>query len=452
MKHWTVWPQRSPLKGLVRVPGDKSIGHRALIFSAIAQGKSSIRNLSDGADNQSTRRAFEAMGVRIEPLPGGEICVHGVGLRGLRAPTDSLDCGNSGTTMRLLCGLLAGQHFDAQLVGDRSLSGRPMGRVCKPLRNRGAKIDGVFDSGKNDEHAPIEIRALPAGVWLGELEHASAVASAQVKTALILSGLYSSETTTLSEPVISRDHTERMLSSMGVPLQRLGATVHFDPTDWSGNLTPLDLTVAADPSSAAFVLAAGALVASSRVGVRAVCTNPTRTGVLDVLRDMGCGVLRSPKGDEGGEPVADLFVSEKSGRPRSRARVGGELAVRCLDEIPVLAAVAATVAGVSTFRDITELRVKESDRVEAIAQMLRAFGRPVRVLPDGLEVEGGRIGRGTVDSHGDHRIAMAATLLAFASEDETPSSVLDVECVNTSFPGFLQTMRELGATIDEHEK
>lgn len=441
--------QRTPLKGLVRVPGDKSIGHRAVILGSIANGKSVIRNLSDGADNRNTRVAFESMGVSMLEESPGNLLINGVGLHGLRAASHPLDCGNSGTTMRLLCGLLAGQRFASTLVGDESLSRRPMGRVCKPLRNRGAKIDGVFDGSKNDEHAPITIRALPEGAALAELEYNSAVASAQVKTALIFSGLYSTQSTTVSEPVISRDHTERMLASMGVPIQRLGSAIYLDPSEWNQSLTPLDLTVASDPSSAAFILAAGALVPESRVGVRAVCMNPTRTGAFDVFRDMGCSILRSPKGDQGGEPIADLFVSEKSGELRSGAKLGGELAVRALDEVPILAAMAATVRAVTTMRDLKELRVKESDRIEAIAAMLRAFGRPVQTLPDGLQFEGGPITHAVIDSLGDHRIAMSATILALASESDAPTVVRDVDCVSTSFPGFLQTMRDLGATIEE---
>ncbi len=451
MKQWIVHRQRTPLKGLVRVPGDKSIGHRAVILSSIAAGTSTIRNLSDGADNRNTRAAFELMGVPMREESPGILLVDGVGLRGLKAPRGPIDCGNSGTTMRLLCGLLAGQRFGSVLTGDESLSRRPMGRVCVPLRNRGAKIDGIFDGTKNDEHAPITIRALPEHASLGELDYVSSVASAQVKTALILSGLYASETTTVGEPVVSRDHTERMLAAMGVPIQRLGPAVHLDLSSWNHTLTPLDFTVASDPSSAIFILAAGALVPGSRVGVRSVCMNPTRTGALDVLRDMGCSVLRSPKGDEGGEPIADLFVSEKSGVLRGGANLGGELAVRAIDEVPILAALAATVASVTSMRELKELRVKESDRIEAIAQMLRAFGRPVQTLPDGLQFEGGAIHTASIDSHGDHRIAMAATVLALASASTEPSTVRDVGCVSTSFPGFLQTMRDLGATIEEQE-
>lgn len=458
MKRWIVRAQSAPLKGAVRTQGDKSIGHRALIFGALAEGVSRVRGLSRGEDNACTRRAFERMGVRMEDGDDGALVIHGVGLDGLRAPDGPIDCGNSGTTMRLLAGLLAGQPFDSQLVGDPSLSRRPMGRVCKPLRSRGAKIDGVFIAEKNDECAPLTIRAMAKDLGLSELEYDSGVASAQVKSALLLSGLYASGATTISEPVLSRDHTERMLSAMGAPLQAMGSSLHFDPHGWDHRLRPLDFTVPSDPSSATFVLVAGALVAGSRVGARGVCINRTRTGAFDVLRDMGCAVLWSPKGDEGGEPVADLFVSEKSGSLRMGARVGGELAVRSIDEVPALVAAAASVAQVSEFRDLRELRVKESDRIEAMARVLRAFGREVQVLDDGLIFEGGALRPTWVESQGDHRIAMSAALMALVAHGEPAYGAVngatvieDVECVATSFPGFVTVLRALGADIVEED-
>jgi 3-phosphoshikimate 1-carboxyvinyltransferase len=458
MKRWIVRAQNTPLKGAVRTQGDKSIGHRAVILGAIAEGASRVRGLSRGEDNACTRRAFERMGVRIEDSEDGAVVIHGVGLDGLRAADGPIDCGNSGTTMRLLAGLLAGQPFGSTLIGDGSLSRRPMGRVCKPLRSRGAKIDGQFVAEKNDECAPLVIRGMPKDLGLSELEYSSEVASAQVKSALLFSGLYASGATTISEPVLSRDHTERMLSAMGAPIRAMGPAVHLDPEGWDHRLSPLDFTVPADPSSAAFVLVAGALIEGSRVGARGVCINRTRTGALDVLRDMGCATLWSPKGDEGGEPVADLFVSEKSGRLRSGARVGGETAVRAIDEVPALVAAAASVAQVSEFRDLRELRVKESDRIEALAKLLRAFGREVDVLPDGLVFEGGPLRPTWVESHGDHRIAMAAALMALVARAEPAygsvqgaTVIEDTECVATSFPGFVTVLRGLGADIVEEE-
>jgi 3-phosphoshikimate 1-carboxyvinyltransferase len=458
MKRWIVRAATGPLKGAVRVQGDKSISHRALILGSIAKGVSRIRGLSRGEDNTHTRRAFEAMGVRIDEEPDGALLVHGVGLDGLRAPSAPIDCGNSGTTMRLLAGLLAGQAFASTLIGDASLSKRPMGRVCKPLRSRGARIDGRFDAEKNDECAPLEIRAMPEDVGLSELEYASPVASAQVKSALLLSGLYASGSTMVTEPVLSRDHTERMLSAMGAPVRVMGPVVMLDPHEWDHWLAPVDFTVPGDPSSAAFLLVAASVIEGSRVGARGVCINRTRTGALDVLRDMGCAVLWSPKGDEGGEPVADLFVSEKSGSLRSGARVGGETAVRAIDEVPALVAAASSVSAVSEFRDLRELRVKESDRVEALARVLRAFGRDVEVLEDGLRFEGGALRPTWVSSEGDHRIAMAAAMMGLVARGEPQfgsvrgaTVIEDTECVATSFPGFVTVLRGLGADITEEE-
>lgn len=458
MKRWIVRAQTAPLRGAVRTQGDKSIGHRALILGSIAEGVSRVRGLSRGEDNACTRRAFERMGVRIVDQEDGSVVIHGVGLDGLRAADGPIDCGNSGTTMRLLAGLLAGQPFASTLIGDASLSRRPMGRVCKPLRSRGAKIDGRFVAEKNDECAPIEIRPMPKDLGLSELEFNSPVASAQVKSALLCSGLYASGATMITEPVLSRDHTERMLSVMGAPISTMGPAVQLDPEGWDHKLSPLDFTVPSDPSSAMFVLVAGALVPGSRVGARGVCINRTRTGALDVLRDMGCAALWSPKGDEGGEPVADLFISEKSGALRSGARVGGETAVRAIDEVPALVAAAASVAHVSEFRDLRELRVKESDRIEALAKVLRAFGREVQVLEDGLIFEGGTLRPTWVESQGDHRIAMAAALMALRATGEPAfgsvnggTVIEDTECVATSFPGFVSVLRGLGADIIEEE-
>lgn len=458
MKRWIVRAQRVPLRGAVRTPGDKSIGHRALMLSSIAEGVSRVRGLSRGEDNMRTRRALERMGVRMVDRDDGSVLIHGVGLDGLRAADGPIDCGNSGTTMRLLAGLLAGQPFASTLLGDASLSRRPMGRVCKPLRSRGAKIDGHFVAERNDEFAPIEIRPMRKDLGLSEIEFHSPVASAQVKSALLLSGLYASGSTTIIEPVLSRDHTERMLAAMGAPIATLGPVVQLDPHGWDYKLNPLDVTIPSDISSAMFVLVAGALVPGSRVGVRGVCINRTRTGALDVLRDMGCAALWLPKGDEGGEPVADLFVSERSGELRLGARVGGETAVRAIDEIPALVAASASVAHVSEFRDLKELRVKESDRIESLANMLRAFGREVQVLEDGLVFEGGTLRPTWVDSQGDHRIAMAAALMALrATGEPTHGSVggatviEDTECVATSFPGFVTVLRGLGADIIEEE-
>lgn len=448
VRRWRILPPARALRGVVQVQGDKSIGHRALILGSLASGTSVVRGLSRGGDNLATRAALRALGVEMRE-EGDGLRLEGRGLEGLRAPGAPLDCSNSGTTMRILCGVLAAQGFATRLVGDASLSRRPMGRVTRPLRKRGAHIEGSIDPVRKDEVSPLEVKGLAAHERLFELEYELPVASAQVKSALLLSGLYADGMTALREPTLSRDHTERMLLAMGAPLQTMGPVVMLDPSGWDGALAPLDMTVPGDPSSAAFVAAAGLLVEGSRLAVGRVCTNLTRTGFVEVLRDMGASVTIDPKGDASGEPVGDLHVGARKGAEIARgARVGGELAVRCIDEIPALVAVAACAPGESFFDDLAELRVKESDRIAALVEMLRAFGIRADAREAGLSLEGGRPrGGATVDSRGDHRIAMSAAVLALAAEGETV--VHDVACVDTSFPGFAAMLAGLGATIEE---
>lgn len=435
-----------PLRGAVRVPGDKSIGHRSLIFGALARGVSRITGLSAGLDNVATREAFRLMGVAIESA--GEVtAVHGVGLRGLRMPKDVIDCGNSGTTMRLLAGLLSGQRFGSRLIGDASLTRRPMGRVIKPLRARGAHIAGSVGLKPDELYPPISIAPLVEGEALKGIEYAMPIASAQVKSALLLSGLYASGPTAIEEPVLSRDHTERMMIALGVPLQTAGASVVLDPNlEWAGGWEPFDWQVPGDPSSAAFPLVAAAMIPGSRVTVRDVCINPTRTGLLDWLRLSGVHVAHRPSGHGAGdEPMAELTVIHGTGRG---SVAGGELVVRMIDEVPAVCALAAVSNGQTEIRDAAELRVKESDRIATMAEALRAFGVPCEELPDGLLITGGAPLHGArVDSRGDHRIAMAAALIASLADGE--SIIEGAEAVDTSFPGFVELMRSLGADITE---
>lgn len=432
------------------MPGDKSIGHRALLLASLAEGASTLRGVSPGGDNRSTRAALEILGVSFRDELGA-LTVEGRGLDGLCAPARPLDCGNSGTSLRLLAGVLVAQPFASRLTGDASLSRRPMGRVTRPLRGRGARIEGVIDPARRDEVPPLDIKGLGESKRLFELEHELPVASAQVKSALLLSGLWADGSTSLREPTLSRDHTERMLLAQGVPLQTMGPLVFLDPSAWSRRLAPLDLDVPGDPSSAAFFVVAAHLVPGSRVAARGVCTNPTRTGFLEVLRDQGGGAVIDPKGEAAAEPVGDLHVGlAGTGELRRGARVGGELAVRSIDEIPALVAAAACAPGESHFRDLAELRVKESDRVAALVALVRAFGLDAEAHPDGLSVRGGRPrGGAVVESRGDHRIAMSAAVLGLAAEGET--TVEDVGCVDTSFPGFAELMRGLGADIEVME-
>ncbi|MEM7436984.1 MAG: 3-phosphoshikimate 1-carboxyvinyltransferase [Myxococcota bacterium] len=438
-----------PLRGSVRVPGDKSIGHRSLIFGALARGRCEVTGLSDGLDNQATGHAFESMGVRIERGPDATI-IDGVGLRGLSMPTSVIDCGNSGTTMRLLCGLLSGQRFGARLIGDASLTGRPMGRVIEPLRARGAHIAGSSGDKPDDLYPPISIAPLVEGEALRGIEYDMPVASAQVKSALLLSGLYAKGVTALREPVLSRDHTERMMLSLGIPLETAGSSVALDPSaDWSGGWGPFTWHVPGDPSSAAFPLLAATMVEGSEVGVEDVCVNPTRIGLLDWLRLCGANIMRRPSGHGAGdEPMAEVTVTHGSTRG---SVAGGELVVRMIDEIPAVCALAATAAGVTEIRDAAELRVKESDRIATMASVLGAFGVPCEELPDGLIITGGAVLHGAhVDSRGDHRIAMAATLLGLVAEGET--TIDGAEAVDTSFPGFVALMQSLGAPIQEEAR
>ncbi len=436
-----------PLRGTVRVPGDKSIGHRSLIFAALARGESRITGLSAGLDNVATRLAFSSMGVRIE-AGEDEARVHGVGLRGLRMPTDVIDCGNSGTTMRLLAGLLSGQRFGTRMVGDASLTRRPMGRIIEPLRARGAHVAGTSGAKPDELYPPISIAPLVEGEALMGIEYAMPIASAQVKSAMLLSGLYAEGPTAIEEPMLSRDHTERMMLALGVPLQTAGASVVLDPNlDWDGGWEPFDWRVPGDPSSAAFPLLAAAMIPESRVGVEDVCVNPTRTGLIDWMRLVGLDVAHRPSGHGAGdEPMAEVQVAHRRVRGSVAA---GEMIVRMIDEIPALCALAAVSEGPTEIRDAAELRVKESDRIATMAEVLSAFGAPCEELPDGIVVQGGAPLHGArIDSHGDHRIAMAAVLLGLVADGET--TIDGAEAVDTSFPGFVDLMRSLGAELTEH--
>ena len=456
MTDYLVKPQRAPLRGVVRVPSDKSIGHRAVILAALAEGVSTLSRFAFGEDNVATLRAFEAMGVKHEVVDGtigakgGVIRVHGVGLFGLQRPRDGapLDCGNSGTTMRLLSGLLCAQPFGTTLIGDASLTKRPMRRVLSPLRDRGALCKGRPHPTKDDETAPIVIAPLLEGEALREAHVSLSVASAQVKSAFLLSGLYAHGATIVEEPTLSRDHTERMLARAGVPLTAASSVVKLDPSGWDGRIEAFELQIPGDLSAAAFLVIAANVVTGSVVRVVDVGVNPTRTGVLDVLRAMNGGAEVVPKGERGGEPIGTLETGSAIGL--SATVVGGELVPRAIDEIPALCVAAACARGTTIVRDAGELRVKESDRIAAMANVLRAFGVDARELPDGLEIDGkpsGALRTADVQSLGDHRIAMSSVLLALRADGI--SRVRDVDCVATSFPGFSQTLRDLGADVVE---
>jgi 3-phosphoshikimate 1-carboxyvinyltransferase len=430
-----------PLRGELRVPGDKSIGHRAVILAALADGRSRVHGLSGGEDNRRTIAAFRALGVAIADGDEGALTVDGVGLDGLAAAAAPLDCGNSGTTMRLLAGVLAPRPFASTLVGDEYLHARPMGRVAEPLRAMGARIAGQPGRKAGELYPPLLIGPSPRA--LHGIDYRSPIASAQVKSAVLLAALSAESPTRFVEPHLSRDHTERMLRAMGAPLSVEGGVVCVDPRGWDRRLAARDLTVPGDLSSAAFLIGAALLVPGSEVVVRGVGTNPSRTGVLDALRAMGAAITVENLRDEGGEPVADLRARSSALRG---AVIDGELAVRAIDEIPLLGALAAHAAGTTTIADAAELRVKESDRLAAMAAALAAIGVSVEERPDGLVIEGGRARGGRVGSRGDHRIAMAFAVCALATDGET--HIDDVANVATSFPGFAPSLARLGAPIE----
>ncbi|MGZ3439885.1 MAG: 3-phosphoshikimate 1-carboxyvinyltransferase [Polyangia bacterium] len=429
------------LAGDTTVPGDKSIGHRAVLFAAIADGSAKVRGLSGGEDNRSTIGVLRALGVAIRDVGHGVVEIDGRGLDGLRAAAADLDCGNSGTSMRLFSGLLSSRPFASRLVGDQYLHARPMKRVVEPLVQMGARITGESGKKAGEIYPPLVIAAAPA--HLHGIRWASKVASAQVKSAIVLAALAADGATTVVEPERSRDHTERMLAHMGAPLIVDGLAVTVDPRGWNGKLAARDLAVPGDLSSAAFLLGAAAVVPKSSVVVRGVGVNPTRTGVIDALRAMGARIEISDERIVGGEPVADLSCT---GGALRGIRIDGELTVRAIDELPLLAAVAAHAEGETRIADAAELRVKESDRVAATAAMLRALGVEVEEHPDGLTVRGGRGARGgVVESHGDHRIAMAGAVCALGARGET--LIRDTRNVATSFPGFASALALLGADL-----
>jgi 3-phosphoshikimate 1-carboxyvinyltransferase len=449
MTRIVVHPVQGPLRGSVPVPSDKSIGHRALLFGALADGVTRIRDFSRGEDNLSTAGALRAMGIRIDEISPSEVHVHGKGLFGLEAPQADLDCGNSGTTMRLLCGVLAAQPFDSTLVGDASLTKRPMNRIAVPLRRRGARIEGAPHPKKAGEiTAPLRISGLKEGEFLTGLEFESPVSSAQVKSAMLLSGLYAHGPTYVKEPYVSRDHSERMLQAIGAPLRTMGPIVELDPAGWDGKLSPIDVDLPGDISAAAFLLVAGTIVDGSEVMVRFVGTNPTRTGILDMLRDMGAPAQLEPLGDRAGEPIANVVV----GKADLVGRLfGGETVARAIDEVPILCALAARAKGTTTICDAKELRVKESDRIATMAKVLRAFGVGCEEREDGLVIEGTQapLKACRVDCEHDHRIAMTAAVLALLADG--PSTIDGAEVIATSFPKFVATLRALGARVDVEE-
>jgi prephenate dehydrogenase/3-phosphoshikimate 1-carboxyvinyltransferase len=418
--------------GRLRVPGDKSVSHRALMLGGIAQGETCISGFLDSEDCLATLAALRALGVQIERPAQREVVVQGVGLHGLRAPEQALDMGNAGTAMRLFMGLLAGQAFDSTLIGDRSLMRRPMERAAAPLRLMGARLDTL------DGRPPVGVRG---GVGLHGIDYPLPVASAQVKSAVLLAGLYAQGETRVTEPAVTRDHTERMLGGFGVELRRAGATATLRGGQ---TLQGARIAVPGDFSSAAFFMVAGSIAREGSLVLENVGLNPTRTGLLDILRAMGADITVEEQGGQGPEPVATLTVRPAQLRG---IEVPLELVPLAIDELPVFFIAAACAEGASSLRGAEELRVKESDRLAVMAAGLAALGVEHELLADGMRLAGrpatGEVFRGgRIDSHGDHRIAMSFAVASLQAAGEI--LIDDVANVATSFPGFADLARSAG--------
>ena len=419
----------SGIRGELILPGDKSISHRSVLFSAIADGDTQISGFLAGEDTQNTAKAMQAMGIAIEGLGTDRLVVHGKGLDGLCEPGSVLDLGNSGTGMRLLAGLLAGQDFFSILTGDQYLRKRPMARIVEPLRLMGARIDGR----SGGKLAPLSIRG---GKTLRSIKYASPVASAQVKSAVLLAGLYADGETAVNEPSKSRDHTERMFRFFGVEVREKGTNVTVQGRQRLRAQGPL--IIPSDISSAAFFMVAASIVSGSDLLIRNVGVNPTRTGIIDALTSMGADISLESQREQAGEPVADIRVRY---RKLHGIQIGGDVIPRTIDEIPVLAVAASYAEGKTIIKDAAELRVKESDRITTIAAELRKMGAAVTELPDGMEISGGDALNGAIcDSHGDHRIAMSVAVAGLAAKGDT--IVRDTDWIDTSFPGFERLLRQ----------
>ena len=422
----------SSLKGEITVPGDKSISHRSIILGAIANGITTVRGFLRGEDNLATMAAFRAMGVQIDD-DGQLLLIHGKGLHGLTEPSDVIDCGNSGTSIRLLTGLLAGQGFFSVLTGDQYLRKRPMKRIVDPLSRMGASILGRAKGSL----APLAIN----GGALNAIGYESPVSSAQIKSAIMLAAMYADGDTSIREPSLSRDHSERMFGLFGAPLE----TFHNGVTVKGGvQLRGQEISVPGDISSAAFFIVAALITPCSELLIRNVGVNPTRTGIIDVMRSMGGNIEFLNEREVSAEPVADILV--RSSRLKG-VRIAGNTVPRAIDEFPVICVAAACAEGTTSIRDARELRVKETDRIAAMAVNLRALGVEVDECDDGMDITGvERLGGGMAESRGDHRIAMSMSVAGLVSAESI--TINDIDCVATSFPTFYSLLERFrtGAT------
>ncbi|WP_031433121.1 3-phosphoshikimate 1-carboxyvinyltransferase [Methylomarinum vadi] len=427
---YTVNPGGS-LRGEIRVPGDKSMSHRSIMLGSIAEGVTHVTGFLNAEDALATLQAFRAMGVEIEGPVNGEVTIHGVGKHGLKQPEQPLYLGNSGTSMRLLCGLLSGQAFDTVLTGDKSLESRPMRRVTEPLVLMGAQIET-----QPDGTAPLKIKG---GANLKGIHYDMPIASAQVKSCLLLAGMYAKGETSVTEPAPTRDHTERMLNGFSYPVVREGNKAIIDS---EGKLKACEIDVPSDISSAAFFLVGASIAPDSDVTLKHVGINPTRTGVIDILRLMGADIEIMNERSVGGEPVADIRVRSSQ---LQGIDIPEDLVPLAIDEFPVLFVAAACAEGQTRLTGAKELRVKESDRIQVMADGLQILGVDAQPTEDGMVINGSAIGGGTVDSHGDHRIAMAFSIAGLRANDTI--RIQDCENVNTSFPEFRELATNLGLNL-----
>jgi len=419
--------EKKKIEGEIYLPGDKSISHRAIMLGSIAKGETRVKGFSDCADCRNTLNAFHKLGIKIENDSKGELTIYGQGLKGLTSAREIIDVGNSGTTMRLLSGILAGQDFSSTITGDEYLQKRPMKRIILPLREMGAKI-----SSPDDNHPPITI----VGQKLHPIDYHSPIASAQVKSCILLAGLYARGRTSISEPSPSRDHTERMLKYLGAPIEMKGTNIIIEGIS---ELKARSIAIPGDISSAAFFIIACLLLKNSEIRIKEIGVNPTRTGIIDVLKNMGANIGIENVHQLCGEPVADLIV--KSGSLRA-TKIGGDLIPRIIDEIPVLAVAATQAEGVTEISDAQELRVKESDRIGNVVSELSKMGASIKEKKDGMVISGGkRLVGNSVNSFGDHRMAMALIVAGLIADGET--TINDVACIDTSFPQFMDTLNRM---------
>lgn len=415
------------LRGEVTIPGDKSISHRSVMFGSIAKGTTEIQGFLQGADCLSTISCFQKMGVTIENK-GTTVLVHGNGLRGLKKPDSILDCGNSGTTTRLISGILSAQDFSVTLTGDASIQKRPMKRIIDPLSQMGANIRSIHDNGC----APLVIQ----GSALKGIHYCSPVASAQVKSAILLAGLYAEGETRVTEPYVSRDHSERMLSCFGADIHTEDTTAILQPAP---ELYGGRVMVPGDISSAAFFIAAGLTIPDSEILIKNVGINPTRAGILHVCRDMGADLTLMNPAEGKGEPSADILV--RTSRLHG-ITIGGAIIPTLIDELPIIAAMACFAEGETVIKDASELKVKESNRIDVMVRSLSAMGADIEETEDGMVIRGGKTLHGAViDSKLDHRIAMTFAIAGCLAEGET--EILGAECVDISYPGFYEDLRRL---------